>query len=273
MMKPVVLVTGCSTGIGRATARRLSGRGFEVVATARKPDRLAGLEPALALGLDVTSQESVDAAVAATLERFGRIDGLVNNAGFAVRGVVEEVPDAQARALFDVNVFGVLRMLRAVVPTMRAQRSGRIVLLSSIAGKLTTPTNGVYSASKAAIEALGDALRLELGPHGVGVSIIEPGSVSSAFDATAERLSGGRGVDPRSPYHALYEAVERFSDSMRADQAAPDAVAAVIQRALQDGRPKARYVVGVNALGRLVLNTRDLLWPFMTRRLFAYRIG
>ncbi len=270
-MKPVVLITGCSTGIGRASATRLSGQGFEVVATARRPDDLEGVAAGLLLGLDVTSQPSVDAAVAATVERYGRIDGLVNNAGYAVRGAVEEVPDSEVRALFDVNVFGTLRMIRAVAPTMRAQRSGRIVLLSSIAGKLSMPTNGVYAASKAAVEVIGDALRLELGPHGVGVSIIEPGSVASAFDSTVDRLSGDRGDDAGSPYRPLYELVERFSDSVRASQMAPDVVAVVIQRALRDGRPKARYVVGVNPAGRLVLNARDLLWPVVTRRMFTYR--
>ncbi|MBK8459377.1 MAG: SDR family NAD(P)-dependent oxidoreductase [Micropruina sp.] len=154
-MSPVVLVTGCSSGIGRTTAKTLAHAGYAVVATARNLDDLADLDAGLKLPLDVTRQASVDAALVALMERYGRIDALINNAGYAVLGAIEEVPDDAVRHLYDVNVFGVLRMIRAVAPVMRAQRSGRIVLLSSVAGKLPTPANGVYASSKAAIEALG----------------------------------------------------------------------------------------------------------------------
>ncbi|MGB7961790.1 MAG: SDR family oxidoreductase [Propionicimonas sp.] len=270
-MGPVVLITGCSSGIGRATAELLSRAGYEVVATARRPDDLAGLEVGLTLALDVIAQASIDAALAAVLDRYGRIDALINNAGYAALGTIEEVPDDAVRRLYDVNVFGVLAMIRGVAPLMRAQRSGRIVLLSSVAGKLPTPGNGIYASSKSAVEALGDALRLELGPHHVNVSIIEPGPVDTAFNTTASRLSDARISDPTSPYRALYRLVDQFSQTMRDRQATPDEVARAIQRALEDKRPNARYVVGFSLPGRVMLRTRDLLWGPVAARMFAHR--
>jgi NAD(P)-dependent dehydrogenase (short-subunit alcohol dehydrogenase family) len=140
----------------------------------------------LKLPLDVTQAASVDQAVELALERFGRIDVLVNNAGYALRGAIEEVTDEQAQSLFDVNVIGVMRITRAVLPVMRRQMSGRIINISSIAGRLATPVNGVYSASKFALEALSDALRLELAPFGIQVVVIEPGSIKTNFAQTAE---------------------------------------------------------------------------------------
>ena len=150
-MSKVVLITGCSTGIGHDLAQRLTQSGYTVVATARKVETLNDLESALRLPLDVTQSDSVNNAVARTLRQFGRVDVLVNNAGYAIRGALEEIPEEQARQVFDVNMFGVLRMIQAVVPYMREQKAGRIINISSIAGKLSTPVNGIYSASKFAL--------------------------------------------------------------------------------------------------------------------------
>ena len=187
----VVLITGCSSGIGRATAELLQSRGHLVVATARDPGSLAGLNAAGKLRLDVTDDRSVADAVAAVVAEHGRIDALVNNAGYGIQGAVEEVPVADAAAMFDVNVFGVRRMVRAVAPLMRARRRGHIINVSSIAGRLSTPANGTYAASK----------------FGVEVSVIEPGAVATRFDETVGRLSRGRLSDPDSPYRPLYDAL------------------------------------------------------------------
>src|SRR5574341_1450976 len=138
-MSQVVLITGCSTGIGRDLAPRLAQSGYTVVATARNAGTLECLDVALKLPLDVTQPESIRRAVDGVIRRFGRIDVLVNNAGYAVRGAVEEVPVEQAQQMFDANVFGVMRMIQAVVPHMRRQRAGRIINISSIVGKLVTP--------------------------------------------------------------------------------------------------------------------------------------
>src|SRR5512135_3248659 len=161
-MPQVVLITGCSTGIGRDLAQRLTRSGYTVVATARRVETLENVQAALKLPLDVTQPESINQVVAGILQQFGRIDVLVNNAGYAVRGAVEETPVEQVQQMFEVNVFGVMRVIQAVAPQMRQQKAGRIINISSIVGKLVTPANGTYSASKFALEALSDALRLEL---------------------------------------------------------------------------------------------------------------
>ncbi|HEX7975514.1 MAG TPA: SDR family oxidoreductase, partial [Anaerolineales bacterium] len=175
LIDKVVLITGCSTGIGRDLAQELAHSGYTVAATARKAETLEDLDVALKLPLDVTQPGSIHQAVDCVLQRFGRIDFLVNNAGYAVRGAVEEVPVEQAQQMFEANVFGVMRMIQAVVPHMRQQKSGRIINISSVSGKLVTPANGTYSATKFALEALSDALRYELEPFGIQVVVIEPG--------------------------------------------------------------------------------------------------
>ena len=202
------------------------------------------------------------------MRRFGRIDVLVNNAGYALRGALEEVPVEDAQALFDVNVFGVLRMIRTVVPQMRRQGSGRIITISSIAGKCSTPGSGTYSATKFAVEALSDALRWELAPFGIQVVIIEPGSIDTPFDATAQAHARTILANASSPYHALYERSAAVAASMRRREAGPEAVAKVIQQAIEAARPKRRYLVAIPFSGRLVLRLGDAVWDLVVRRLY-----
>ena len=270
MVAKVVLITGCSTGIGRAVAQLMTAGGCTVVATARAVDSLDGVTAATKLALDVTDPVAVQSAVQVTLQRHGRIDVLVNNAGYAVRGALEEVPDDAVRAMFDVNVFGVLRMIRAVAPVMREQGAGRIITISSIAGKMSTPGNGTYSASKFAVEALSDALRLELRPFGVFVSLVEPGAIETQFDRTSQHHSQAILANRASPYRALYAAAERVATGMRKRGTGPDTVARVVHRAIQARSPKARYLAGVGLPGALVLHARDYLWPQVSKRLFTY---
>jgi NADP-dependent 3-hydroxy acid dehydrogenase YdfG len=217
-MAKVVLITGCSTGIGRDLAQRLTNAGYSVVATARKIETLEGVAAALKLSLDVTDADSINQAVTRTLQQFGRIDVLVNNAGYGVRGALEEVPVELAQQLFDVNVFGVLRMIQAVVPHLRKQKSGRIINVSSIAGKLPTPVNGTYSASKFALEALSDTLRFELSAFGIEVVVIEPGAIKTNFDATAQAHACALLSKPGSPYLPLYRKSDQFAASMRSQE-------------------------------------------------------
>ncbi len=185
-MSKVVLITGCSSGIGRCLAEQLSQSGHIVVATARCVEMLKDLPVALKLPLDVTHPDSVTLAVASTIRQFGRIDVLINNAGYTMLGALEEVSDEETWQVFDVNVFGALRMIRAVIPQMRKQGTGSILNISSIAGRLSTPVNGTYSATKFALEALSDALRLELEPFGIRVVVVEPGAIQTRFDDTAQ---------------------------------------------------------------------------------------
>ncbi|CAM2155822.1 SDR family NAD(P)-dependent oxidoreductase [Pararobbsia alpina] len=177
---PVWLITGCSTGLGRALATLIVERGWRAIVTARDASSVADIvegaqDRAIALKLDVTKQADIDAAVAAAREKFCRIDVLVNNAGYGYQSSVEEGEESEIRAQFDANVFGLFAITRAVLPVMRAQRSGNIINITSVAGLIGFPGSGYYAASKHAIEGWSDALRAELEPLGVGVTCVEPG--------------------------------------------------------------------------------------------------
>ena len=267
-MPKVVLITGCSSGIGRCLAERLTQLGYIVVATARKVETLKDLPTALKLPLDVTEPNSINQAVVSTLEQLGRIDVLINNAGYTMQGAVEEVSDEQTRQVFDVNVFGVLRMIRAVVPHMRKQQSGRIINISSIAGKLATPANGTYSATKFALEALSDALRLEVEPFGIQVVVIEPGAIKTHFDATAQAHAKQILGNPESPYQQIYKQSEIFSAEMRQHEPGPEPVCKVVEQALTARHPRPCYLAAFSFSGRLVLHLRDLLWGPVVRQMF-----
>jgi len=288
----VVLITGCSTGIGRDLAHRLAHSGYSVVATARNVETLEGLEVALKLPLDVTRSESIQKAVDRTLEQFGRIDVLVNNAGYAVFGAAEEIPDQHLQGMFDVNVFGMMRMVRAVAPHMRAhiaaqmvsrpascrpascrpaanrQAACRIVNVSSIVGKLVTPANGAYAASKFAVEAFSDALRLEMEPFGIQVVLVEPGGIKTHFADAAQARARGILSNRTSPYQPLYRQFQRTTESMRRGEPGPEAVSRVIQQAIEAPRPKARYLAGIPFSGRLVIFLRDYVWDQVVRQMF-----
>jgi NAD(P)-dependent dehydrogenase (short-subunit alcohol dehydrogenase family) len=268
MPSKIVLITGCSTGIGQDLARRLALAGYTVIASARRPETLADLPAALTLPLDVTDAASVASATAEVIRRFGRVDVLVNNAGYAVRGAVEEVPDEQVREMFDVNVYGVMRMIRAVVPHMRQQKAGRIVNIGSVGGKLVVPVNGTYSATKYALEALSDALRLELALFGIQVVLIEPGNIRTNFMATAQAHAQATLSAPDSPYHALYQRYVQVMAAMREDESGPEVVSQVVQQAIEAPRPKSRYLVAVPLSNRLALLLGDSVRDFILRRMF-----
>jgi NAD(P)-dependent dehydrogenase (short-subunit alcohol dehydrogenase family) len=267
-MSQVVLITGCSTGIGRDLAQRLTRSGYTVVATARNVDSLENVQAALKLPLDVTQPESINQTVERTLQQFGRIDVLINNAGYAVRGAIEEVPIELAQQMFEVNVFGVMRVIQAVTPHMRQHRAGRIINISSIVGKLVTPANGAYSATKFALEALSDALRLELLPFGIQVVLIEPGSIKTKFHATVEANAQAIFANPDSPYQSLYRQVEQVTADMRRKEPGPEIVSRIVQQAMEAARPKTRYLAGFPVTGGLVLLLRDSVWDFVVRRMF-----
>ena len=253
--KAVILLTGCSSGIGRASALALAARGHRVFATARKKDDLAALERdgLTALPLDVTDPATIAAAVEAVLSRAGRLDVLVNNAGYPQYGSVEEVTLAQWRAQFDVNLFGTLAVTQAVLPAMRKQQSGRIINVSSVAGKLGIPFAAPYCASKHALEAMSDALRVEVSPFGIRVVLIEPGPVETRFGERAR--SGVASLLSRpGPYQELYKLAERAMnvDFQRGNLPA-EAVAKVIVQASESASPRTRYTVGIMARAYIAL--------------------
>ena len=208
-----VLITGCSSGIGHATALRLAGRGWAVYASARRPEQIADLGEAgcRTLALDVTDEGSMAAAVAAVEAEHGAVGALVNNAGYSQSGALETLPLERVRAQFETNVFGLLRMCQLVLPAMRRAGRGRIVNVSSMGGKLTFPGGGAYHASKHAVEALSDALRFEVAGFGVGVIVVEPGLITTRFGETAAGSLADAGSPPADggPYASFNAAVGR----------------------------------------------------------------
>jgi NAD(P)-dependent dehydrogenase (short-subunit alcohol dehydrogenase family) len=256
----VVLITGCSTGIGRATAERLARAGHTVYASARRPESIEDLKQSgcRTLALDVTSEESMSAAVAAVEEAEGGIGALVNNAGYSQNGAVETVPLADVRAQFETNVFGLLRMCQLVLPGMRRRGEGRIVNISSMGGRLTFPGGGIYHATKHAVEAISDAMRFEVSGFGVHVVLIEPGIIRSSFGETAAgSVSAGDG--PYAEFNAaVAEANATASDGPLGKLGGePDDVAKVIEAAIAARRPRTRYRVTTSA--RVLLTQRRLL--------------
>lgn len=257
----VVLITGCSSGIGLDAARRLRAAGWRVLATCRKPEdcaRLAG-EGLESFPLDLADGEGIAAAVAEALGRGGgRIDALVNNGAFACPGAVEDLPRAALREIFETNLFGQIDLTNRLLPAMRAAGRGRVVMISSVLGLVATPWRGAYVASKFALEGITDALRLELRGSGVGVVLVEPGPIATAFRRNAIPHFE-RHIDwMSSPHRAAYEAtlLRRLyaADPVRDRFELPaSAVSAVILRALESRRPAARYRVTVPARGAAVL--------------------
>src|SRR5919199_1556007 len=268
-----VLITGCSTGIGRATAERLAKNGHTVYATARRPDSIKDLEEAgcKTLALDVTDEQSMAAAVAAVEQAEGAVGALVNNAGYSQSGAIEDVSMDSVRRQFETNVFGLIRMCQLVLPGMRRQGYGRIVNVSSMGGKLVFPGGGIYHATKHAVEAISDALRFEVRNFGIGVSIIEPGLIKTEF-AHAASTSIEEGTSADGTYadfnrQVAEKTVEAYEGPMARMAAGPDAVAKVIERAIASGRPRPRYMVTAGA--RVLLATRRMLpdrgWDLMMR--------
>jgi NAD(P)-dependent dehydrogenase (short-subunit alcohol dehydrogenase family) len=242
------LVTGCSTGIGRATALELTARGWDVVATARRPESIADLAVARTLTLDVDRDDSVAAALGAV----GPVDLLVNNAGFGIEGPVEEVPLDQVRRAMETNFFGAARMIQAFVPGMRAQGSGWVVNVTSVAGVVAGPLAGYYAATKFALEALSESLHLEVGHFGVRVLIVEPGGIETEFGTNMVDLRGRPG-----PYQELAELWDGAMDRLRGGEGppGPEAVATAICDALVADDPPLRLPVGSDA--QLITATRE----------------
>jgi NAD(P)-dependent dehydrogenase (short-subunit alcohol dehydrogenase family) len=268
------LVTGCSSGIGRATVEELLARGWTVYATARRPDSIADLEAkgAKTLALDVTDEESMEAAVKHVTETEGAIGVLVNNAGYSQSGAVETVSPDQVRRQFETNVFGLLRMCQLVLPGMREQRWGRIVNIGSMGGKVTFPGGGLYHATKYAVEALSDALRFEVRGFGIDVILIEPGLIVTGF---AEAATATVVPDVDGPYARFNKAVakvttEAYKGPMRMLGGGPETVAKAIGNALEAKRPKARYPVTPSAHLMITQKrfTPDRVWDLMMRAQF-----
>ncbi len=250
--RKVWLVTGCSTGFGQEIARAVLQRGDFLVATARRLDHLANLATQfdgqlLSLQLDLTNSGNIDRVVAATLREFGRIDVLVNSAGYGLTGAVEEATDEEIREQFDTNVFGTMRLTRAVLPHLREQRSGQIIAVSSVAGLVSTPGMGWYNGSKFALEGLFEALSHEVAPLGIRVTIVEPGAFRTQFAGSSMKLT-----KPIADYDETVGKTKAFFSTLTGQQPGDPVKGANAIVALADAEaPPLRLLLGNVALQRV----------------------
>ena len=242
-----ILITGTSSGIGEATAIHFQAKGWNVVATMRNPDNageLAGLENVQVARLDVTDPATITNAVAAGIDRFGKIDVLLNNAGYGAYGALEAFSMDRIRRQFDTNVIGLMEVTKAVLPLMRANRAGTIINISSIGGQITFPLGTLYHGSKFAVEGLSEALHFELEPLGIRVRIVEPGMIKTNF--------GGRSFDFATEenlpdYAPMADAMGRVFGKLAANPSAPETVAEVIWEAANDTGDRLRFRAGADA--------------------------
>jgi NAD(P)-dependent dehydrogenase (short-subunit alcohol dehydrogenase family) len=274
MTADTILVTGASTGLGKAMALCLAERGFKVYATVRNPDDVALVKEAAArrgvevpaLTLDVTDRDSIQAAVEHVTSESGGIYGVINNAGIGLRGYFEDLTDAEIRKLYDANVFGVMAVTRAVLPHMRAAGRGRILMISSVGGRIGSLGVSTYCSTKFALEGFSESLYMELAPLGIQVVIIEPGIIMTERWKTNRGLAAGA-LDPKSPYHTWFKQAEKESDALvQASAATPEDVAEVAYRALTATKPRLRYMIGRKA--KLAVSLRRLLPGELFERLY-----
>jgi NAD(P)-dependent dehydrogenase (short-subunit alcohol dehydrogenase family) len=270
-----VLITGCSSGIGHATAALLAQQGWNVYASARRPEAIADLaeQGCKTLALDVSDEQSMSAAVAAVTEAESAVGVLINNAGYSQSGAVESIPLEDVRRQFETNVFGLARMCQLALPGMRSQSWGKIVNIGSMGGKFTFPGGGLYHATKYAVEAISDALRFEVRGFGVDVLLIEPGLITTSFGGVASGSVTSASDD--GPYAKFNRHVAKLTETaydgpMAKLGGGPEVVAKTIAGALRAKRPKARYPVTASAL--LLINQRrlvpDRVWDLMMRSQF-----
>ena len=274
-----VLITGATDGLGKALALLLAERGYRVFAAGRSAEKLAQLDAIAreknlameSISLDVCSDASVQSAVQTVLAKAASIDVLVNNAGVNYTAAVEDLSMEDWRAQFETNVFGVLRVTRAVLPRMRERRSGRILMMSSLSGLVTPPTQGAYSSSKHALEGLSNALRMELYPFGIDVVLIEPGYIITGIQKTAAELSKPY-LEKGGPYAPLYSQFFTSVNDMRTkSKYTPEDCARVMLHAIETSRPNARY--GVTSLARFVKWSKRLLTDSAIDAMLRRRYG
>ncbi len=264
-MKKTVLVTGASAGIGKATAMYLAQNGYHVYGAARRIEKMQdlknyGIKP---IALDVTKDESVAACVEQIFQEAGSIDVLVNNAGFGSEGAVEDVTMQDAKYQLEVNVFGAMRLTQLVLPKMRQNKYGKIVNISSVGGKIALPLGGWYHASKFAMEALSDSMRMEVKPFGIDVIVIEPGGIRSEWgDIALESLVR---VSGNTAYKEMVKGAERGFKQTENKNSEPIVIAQLIKKAIEANKPKTRYAGGFMAKPLLFL--RSILSDNMLEKL------
>jgi NAD(P)-dependent dehydrogenase (short-subunit alcohol dehydrogenase family) len=247
-MNKTILITGCSSGIGRMTAKYFQEKGWNVIATMRsKPEEdteLNALDNVLVTELDVTKEDTIQASVAAGIEKFGKIDVVLNNAGYGSYGLLEATPEHKIRMQYDVNVIGTLMVTKAVLPHFRANGEGTIVNISSMGGKITFPMGTLYHGSKFAVEGMSEALSFELASIGVKVKLVEPGIINTNFATTSFDMN----IDPSlTEYKPFLDKVMAGMEGAATQGSEPILVAETIYRAVTDGTDQLRYIAGQDA--------------------------
>jgi NAD(P)-dependent dehydrogenase (short-subunit alcohol dehydrogenase family) len=267
----VAIVTGASSGIGEATAKRLLESGYIVYAGARRTEKMLGLESAGAITnqLDVTDPNSIERFVSKVITERRQIDVLINNAGYGSYGAVEDVSPDEARRQFDVNLFGLAAMTNAVLPSMRGRQTGTVIHIGSVGGKLWSIMGGWYQASKYALEGLSDCTRNELRPFGIDVVLIEPGGIRSEW--RDQVIKGIKQTSGSGPYKKISEAAVKFFEGVESMEAGPEVVADAVLTACSSKRPKARYVVPGNA--KIMLFMKALLSDRMFDKIWGRFMG
>lgn len=284
---PVVIITGASSGIGEAASRCLFGSGFRVVLAARRAERLQSLkmelEPAsqmassaavssriLTVTADITAKDDRERLVSETMRAFGRIDGLVNNAGFGQRGPIELVSVESIRQNFETNLFSLIALTQLVIPIMRSQGKGRIVNVGSVAGRIARPFSSVYDATKHALEAITDGLRGEMSPFGIRVSLIQPGFILTEFLEVANKVSKPV-IEHAGPYAPYLGGVAGMSEKVRRIAGRPDDIAQLVWHALTDKRPRFRYAAPLHA--KLFLAMKRFLPEWLFEQVVLRQMG
>ena len=256
-MNSVILITGASSGIGKTIAQFLIEKGYIVYGAARSTDKMKDLVSlgGYSLFMDVTDEKTIEKGIQQIITEQGRIDILINNAGYGLYGAFENTTIEQAKAEMEVNLFGLARLTQLVLPIMRKQKKGKIINISSIAGKLTSPLGSWYFASKHAVEGLSDSLRQEVKPFGIDVILIEPGGVKSNWAATAGKhlIDSSKGT----PYEEMAEKVVRYFPFIEKENAEPIVIAKLILKAIEAKKAKIRYVGG--AYAKLLLFAKKIL--------------
>lgn len=264
-MAKIVLVTGASAGIGKATAIYLAQSGYQVYGAARRTEKMQDLKAydIKPVALDITKEESITACVEQIIKEAGSIDVLVNNAGFGSEGAIEDVPIKDAKYQMDVNVFGAMRLTQLVLPIMRQNKYGKIVNISSVGGKIALPLGGWYHASKFAMEALSDAIRMEVKPFGIDVIVIEPGGIKSEWgDIAMESLVR---VSGSSAYKEMVKGAQKSFKQTENNNSEPIVIAKLIKKGIEANKPKTRYAGG--SMAKLLLFLRSTLSDKMLDRL------
>lgn len=254
-MKKVLLITGCSSGFGKALCEVFSKKDYYVIASARDKSKLATVTADLKVEMDVSDEESINTAISQIMQKVNCIDILINNAGYSVRSAVEEIDMKALHDMYEVNVFGTLRVMQKVLPIMRCQRSGRIINIGSISGRMTGIANGGYCSTKYAVEAITEAARYEVADMGIEVCVVEPGAMDTDFFRTLAQNSDEKMKNSESPYNKVYERDLSFRKKQSKSDVEKCAVKLV--NILGQKKLKVRYTIGVSLIYKMFVKMPD----------------